>query len=374
MRIGIDLTCLYTFFDGGKDQVIFNLLKGFRELGHERELFIFAYDYSESMIRQQLPNANTIIIKRSRIRKAVQDLLIHGVTFSRHIKENRLQLVFFPKPNANFKRFRIPTIILPHDTQFRSFPERFTLIEHIKGHLLYDNAFRLRDRIIAISAYDAGEIRKHYPRRKEKVVMIHNPIDFFRESDASSHSLDIPKPFIMTVNIAYPQKNTMTLLKAFHSIAHRIPHRLVLVGRMYDEENELTRYVKENRLEHRALFTGRIEDSDLIRLLRNCALYVNPSRYEGFGMTPIEAMGMKVPVLSSVETALRETTKGLARYYEPADNPFALSEGIMRLLENPPDEEELERNKNAVVEAYHYKKIGEQYWKLFISVIEGGAP
>jgi glycosyltransferase involved in cell wall biosynthesis len=140
---------------------------------------------------------------------------------------------------------------------------------------------------------------------------------------------------------------------------------------MYEEENELTRYVKENRLEHRVIFTGRIDDSDLIHLLKNCALYVNPSRYEGFGMTPIEAMGLKVPVISSAEAALRETTKGLVRYYEPADNPLALSEGIMQLLETPPDEEELERNRKAVFEAYHYKKIAEQYWELFTRVIEG---
>jgi glycosyltransferase involved in cell wall biosynthesis len=371
MNIGIDLTCLYTFFDGGKDQVIFNLLKGFRELGYERQLSVIAYDYSESMIRQDLPNANHIIVKRSRLRKALQDIWIHNTSFPRYIKENQLQLVFFPKPNANFKRFRIPTIILPHDTQFRSFPERFTLTEHIKGHLLYDTAFRLRDRIIAISAYDAAEICKYYPRRKEKVVMIHNPIDFLREGNASAHTLDIPVPFMMTVNIAYPQKNTITLLKAFRAIVHRIPHRLVLVGRMYEEENELTRYVKENRLEHRVIFTGRIDDSDLIHLLKNCALYVNPSRYEGFGMTPIEAMGLKVPVISSAEAALRETTKGLVRYYEPADNPLALSEGIMQLLETPPDEEELERNRKAVFEAYHYKKIAEQYWELFTRVIEG---
>ncbi len=372
MHIGIDLTCLYTFFDGGKDQVIFNLLKGFRELGHERELYVFAYDYSELMLRQQLPNAYYFIAKRAHIRKAVQDIWIHSVSFARYIEENRLQLVFFPKPNANFKRFRIPTIILPHDTQFRSFPERFTLVEHIKGHLLYDTAFRLRDRIIAISSYDAGEICKYYPRRKEKVVTIHNPIDFLREGDASVHTLEVPAPFMMTVNIAYPQKNTMTLLKTFHSIAHRIPHRLVFVGRMYEEENELTQYVKENQLGDKVLFTGRIEDSNLIHLLRNCALYVNPSRYEGFGMTPIEAMGMKVPVLSSVETALKETTKGLARYYEPADSPLALSEAMMRILKNPPDEEELERNRKAVFEAYHYKKIAERYWDLFTHVIKGG--
>jgi glycosyltransferase involved in cell wall biosynthesis len=371
MNIGIDLTCLYTFFDGGKDQVIFNLLKGFRELGYERQLFIIAYDYSESMIRRDLPNANHIIVKRSQHRKALQDIWIHNTSFPKYIEDNQLQLVFFPKPNANFKRFRIPTIILPHDTQFRSFPKRFTLTEHIKGHLLYDTAFRLRDRIIAISDYDAGEICKYYPRRKKKVVMIHNPIDFLREGNASSQTLDIPAPFMMTVNIAYPQKNTITLLKAFQAIKHRIPHRLVLVGRMYDEENELTRYVKENELERRVLFTGRIDDADLIHLLKNCALYVNPSRYEGFGMTPIEAMGMKVPVISSAEAALRETTKGLARYYEPADNPLALSEGIIRLLENPPDEEELERNRKAVFEAYHYKKIAEQYWELFTRMIEG---
>ena len=55
MRVGFDLTCITTVPDEGKDQVIYNLLRGLRELGHGKELVIFAYGFLEECLREMLP-------------------------------------------------------------------------------------------------------------------------------------------------------------------------------------------------------------------------------------------------------------------------------------------------------------------------------
>lgn len=66
----------------------------------------------------------------------------------------------------------------------------------------------------------------------------------------------------------------------------------------------------------------------------NSCLYINPSLFEGFGMTAVEAMILKVPTLLSRVSANYEVTKGLCHYYEPADDVEALAAAILDFLKN----------------------------------------
>lgn len=363
MKLAIDLTCLYTFFDGGKDQVIFNLLKGFRELGYEKDILLFAYDFSERQIKEVIPGADVILFKRRKIRKVIQDVYIRTFLFPYYIKKMEIDLLFFPKVNTGFRNYNIPTVVLPHDIGFKSSKNRLTIIERLKGILFYNTAFRLRDIIIAISDYDLKEIRMHYPQHTKKVRRIYNPVDFNRSVEETRCPMGISTPYLMTINFLYPHKNAITLLKAFQTLLVEIPHTLLLVGR-YDK-TDLLEYVQQNRMQDRVIFTGKVTDSDLVALLKNCSLYVNPSLFEGFGITPIEAMGMQIPVLSSLEAALWETTQGLARYYEPANSYEELSKQILQVLRNPPNIEELIRNRIAMEKSYLYVTIAQEYWSMF---------
>jgi glycosyltransferase involved in cell wall biosynthesis len=76
-----------------------------------------------------------------------------------------------------------------------------------------------------------------------------------------------------------------------------------------------------------------------------------------------------IPVITSRETSLPEVTMELVNYYEPATNAEALAEAIIKVLNNPPSEEELSRIKGIYQNKYKAELIAQKYYDLCVSFI-----
>lgn len=70
--------------------------------------------------------------------------------------------------------------------------------------------------------------------------------------------------------------------------------------------------------------SGRVEqinaDDDLLAgLYKNAAAFIYPSRYEGFGIPPLEAMSMACPVICSNSSSIPEVVGNAGEYFDPDD-------------------------------------------------------
>jgi len=74
---------------------------------------------------------------------------------------------------------------------------------------------------------------------------------------------------------------------------------------------------------------GYVDDADLPGLYAGARAFVLPSRYEGFGLTCLEAMACGTPVVAADRAALPETCGDAALLVDP-DEPEALTEAVMR--------------------------------------------
>jgi glycosyltransferase involved in cell wall biosynthesis len=79
---------------------------------------------------------------------------------------------------------------------------------------------------------------------------------------------------------------------------------------------------------------GRVPESDLDALYREAVALVLPSRYEGFGMTVLEAMSRRCPVVAADATALPEVVGGAGVLVDP-DDPPRWSAAMVELLDDP---------------------------------------
>lgn len=172
-------------------------------------------------------------------------------------------------------------------------------------------------------------------------------------------------PYILSVNAHRKNKNLITLLKAYRKIADKISQKLVLTGIKINGGENLEEYVKTYGLEDRVIMAGFVPDAQLAWLYEHADLFVTPSLYEGFGMTPVEAMGYGCPVISSKDTSLYEVTKGLAVYYEPSADKNALAETMLAVLEGrvPVNRE---YNRKTMRKAYDYRHISKLYYNFFL--------
>jgi glycosyltransferase involved in cell wall biosynthesis len=86
--------------------------------------------------------------------------------------------------------------------------------------------------------------------------------------------------------------------------------------------------------------TGFVDRERLRTLYQQARVFVYPSRYEGFGIPPLEAMACGAPVIATRTGAIPEFAEGAALLIDPGDRD-ALRESLVRLLRDEPLRREL---------------------------------
>jgi glycosyltransferase involved in cell wall biosynthesis len=72
--------------------------------------------------------------------------------------------------------------------------------------------------------------------------------------------------------------------------------RLLVVG-TGPQEDPLKEGCRKRQLNDKILFMGRVEESEKVRILQMCDLYVSTSQHEGFGLVFLEAMACGLPIV-----------------------------------------------------------------------------
>jgi glycosyltransferase involved in cell wall biosynthesis len=155
----------------------------------------------------------------------------------------------------------------------------------------------------------------------------------FEATAAVRMRLGITNRFLLYVGTLEPRKNLLSLVKAFEVVANgRDRLQLVIAGRTGWLVKELFDYVSKSRWREQIVFTGYLSDNDLRSLYSSCVMFLYPSRYEGFGLPPLEAMACGAPVIASDIASIREVVGTAARLVKPEFNELATA--IAELLGN----------------------------------------
>jgi glycosyltransferase involved in cell wall biosynthesis len=137
-------------------------------------------------------------------------------------------------------------------------------------------------------------------------------------------------PTLLTVSRFRPHKNQTAVLEAAAVVG--TPVRVRLIGRG-EEQQPLEALAA--RLGVSCTIETAADDATVTRAYHQAAVAVCPSRFEGFGLTPIEAVASGVPVVASDIPPHREFVGAAARLV-PADDVPALATAIGVALDSPP--------------------------------------
>ncbi len=362
---------------GGKDQVGLNLLKGFEELGATREMAVICHDYSVDTIRNIAPGIRVIAVSskgkkdKSELARMIEIFCFNTFKLPGLVKKNGIDLVFHLSCNTGIRKPAAKSIVLPHDIKAISHRVlarvRIPLYKYWIYRVMYGSDFKRNDAIVAISDVDQAEISQFYARYANKVFRIYNPIDIVRPVSVERKQVGND---IVAINMQFHHKNILTLIKAFEKISGQIEARLVLVGNVPPRMKYLQEYVEEHHLGDRVVFTGFVSEERKNELLRTCRLYVNPTLYEGFGMTAVEAVILGVPTLLSNIPTNYEVTQGLCEYYEPPEDVGRLSMALKKCYEKEYCPEVMEKASDRMYEAYNYLDISKKYIHFFSEILQ----
>lgn len=146
-------------------------------------------------------------------------------------------------------------------------------------------------------------------------------------------------PVLFNVGGLDVRKNIEVLIRAFARAAPRLPagSKLVIAGTAHS--TQATIYpdplpaARDAGVADRVVFAGRVTDEEKVALFTLATLYVYPSLYEGFGLSPLEAMRCGAPVLVSDRSSLPEVVGDGGVLVEPDVEAFA---SAMATLVNEP--------------------------------------
>jgi len=188
---------------------------------------------------------------------------------------------------------------------------------------------RLFSSVICISNAVRNEVLSRYPKIRRAIV-IHNGVDIDAIS-AKKFSRGRPFRIVEVSRLVHEKKGQDLLLDAMKQLNSLMPAEEVELDFIGDGPSKPYLETRARELGiHRSIhFLGEVSRAEVYMRLPKYDLLVQPSRFEGFGLTVAEAMLAKVPVLvSDVEGPLEVVGGGLYGEVFRSEDPDDLARKI----------------------------------------------
>lgn len=234
----------------------------------------------------------------------------------RKIEADKYIFFAFPGPLLFKSKGIINTI---HDMGAWDSPGAMATLSRYYFRGSYRYAARVSEKIITVSEFSKGRIHEILGVPKEKIEVVYSAVydRILQENvvlfDTVKSEYKLPDKYIMTLSTLEPRKNMRILLEAFDNIADQVDYDLVLVGRKgWKMDDVLEEFGAKDRIH----ITGFVKDEHLSAVYKNAMCFVFPSLYEGFGLPPVEALALGIPVISSDAASLPEVLMDRAVYFK----------------------------------------------------------
>ncbi len=249
---------------------------------------------------------------------------------------DRISLLLSPSPLEGLPFSLVPQVTVVHDLIPLLFPEEYPRVRHFFKRVL-PLILRSSLAIITVSEHTRQDLLGLLNVEPKKVQVIYNGCDktaFNPGADGEEARDEYGLgDYVLYVGNQLPHKNLARLIEAFGlSSAARNGFRLVIAGRKDQRFYPALRaQVQQLSLQNKVLFLGYVPSEDLPGLYRGAAALVLVSLYEGFGLTPLEAMACGTPVIVSKVASLPEVIGGAGLFVDPW-NPCEIADAIDRIL------------------------------------------
>ncbi|MBI2704166.1 MAG: glycosyltransferase family 4 protein [Actinobacteria bacterium] len=227
-------------------------------------------------------------------------------------------------------------VVSVHDLTFVRYPELSTR-DTLRYPTLIRRAVEAGAWVHTDAAFVAAEVVEHFRVPAERVIMVplSGPDPAPIGNPARGRAVAGTERYILAVGTVEPRKDYPGLVQAFASLIDCDDVRLVIAGGDGWGAETLTARITSLPTEVRRRITrlGWVDDATRHDLLAGASVLAYPSRYEGFGLVPLEAMAAGVPVVTTDVGALPATV-GDAAILVPVGDTDALAAALARVLED----------------------------------------
>lgn len=260
------------------------------------------------------------------------------------------------------------SIITVHDVAFMADPGSYT--PHGGFYLRFATWFatRFASRILTVSEFSKGEIMRFFGVAERRIGVTYLAYDraMFKPVTDAAVRADVAKryridgPYFLFVGRLERKKNIVAMLAAFHDCKKLWPdmarYKFVLVGKPGKGYAQEMQGAGADVIE-----PGYVCPEDMAALVSGAEALVFATKYEGFGIPPIEAMACGTPVIASRTTSLPEVCGDAALYVDP-ERADDIARALHRIVADPALRTDLSARGLAHAARFSWRRTAEQTW------------
>lgn len=351
----------------GSGQYTLHVTQELLKLGEDVTVFLAGNAKIEE-VQQLLPKAtlkqSTLL---SRLDPRLYKILWEKYEFPRLVRQSKGDIVWTPYLSIS-KITSKPHAVTVHDIVFERYPE-YTQGKLANWYLREARkAIKNAASIITISDFSKSEIENYWG----KDTPIHTATLASSKPINPDHKLT-KEPNILYVGGFDVRKNIPTLIDALALIKEEYPNvKLTLPGRYTPSilVPDLSELIEFHQLQDNIDFAGFVSDEELQMLFQNSRVFAYPSRYEGFGLPILEAMGQGIPVICSRKGAMGEAA-GKASYGLDTTLAKYIAEAAIKIIKDDKLAKSLQKKGYKRAESFTWNQTAKGVREAFQKTVEG---
>jgi glycosyltransferase involved in cell wall biosynthesis len=254
----------------------------------------------------------------------------------------------------------LPMVLSVHDVSFAAHPEWFGWREGLRRRMVTKLAARRAVKVLTISDFSRAEIVRHLGVAPAKVDVIYPGVTVHRRPGGRP-APERHDPTVLYVGSIFNRRHIPELIAGFAALANRYPGvRLEIVG---DNRSHPRLPIEElaqgSAVGHRIRVRSYVSESELADLYAEASAFAFLSDYEGFGLTPLDALALDVPIVV-LDTAVAREVYGAAAEYVAEPRPALIADALARVLFDAPERARLLEAGRVTIERYSWQECAQR--------------
>lgn len=342
---------------------------------HPEHEFYFYFDrpYSDEFVFAD--NVTPFVLKPV-ARHPILFRIWFNMSVTKALKKHKADVFVSPDGFLSLKT-EVRQLAVMHDLNFIHYPEDLQKRNANYYNTYFPKFAKKAHRILTVSNYSKADIAKQYDVSEDKVDVAWNgAADFFKpiaEEDKAAVKQQYANgsDYFVYVGAIHPRKNIGRLLQAFENFSKQSDKslKLVIVGQKAWGNQEVEDIFNSMQHKDRVVFAGRLEATELNKVVATAYAMTFVSYFEGFGIPIAEAFHARCPVITSNKTSLPEVAGDAALVVDP----FSVDEIAEAMLKITTDEE----LRNNLIEKgaeraklFSWQNSADGLWKSILNTVE----
>lgn len=265
-----------------------------------------------------------------------------------------------------------------YDASLFATPKYYKFVHKTEGKFLIRHSAKKADAIIFGSKHAQSEFRHYLGSEiadKGRPIYIGLPEEVGRLSsgggmadvESVKRKFGLQGRYIVTVGSVHPRKNYERLIEA---MAHpeMQAFELLICGAIAWKAEGVFEMIRKHGLEARVKISGFVETADMVALIKGAEVMAFPSLYEGFGIPPLEAFALDVPVCASDVSSIPEVVGVAAVLFDPY-SVEGIASALAKVANDPGLKMDLVAKGKARLATFSWEKCAKEHMEVYEQAI-----